>query len=80
VFENPKQDVNLFHSNIAKINHKHGSGDNYLNFLMKDDRMITISTPDTVEIKKRLLERVKYSAGLKLGNYKSSRDRAYNNW
>ena len=30
---------------------QHGFGDNFLNFLMKDDRMITISTPDTVEVK-----------------------------
>lgn len=66
--------ISLSIRNIAKINHKHGSGENFLNFLMKDDRMITISCPETVEIKRKLLERVKYSAGLKLGNYKSSRD------
>ena len=58
---------------------QHGVGDNFLNFLMKDDRMITISTPDTVEIKKKLLDRVKYNAGLRLGNYKSKRG-SYNDF
>ena len=32
--------------------HQQGVGDNFLNFLMKNYRMITISTPETVEIKK----------------------------